>query len=249
MEKIEEVALSRFRNNEHFQYLTEVDRLVNANQVSALNLDSIYPEFKNLLNKEDNAMRTELGSIRSKTIEKFDALRDNSWKAIYLRVKANELSPIAAEVESAQIIKRAFDLYGDVRSLSYNEESAAINNLTNDLMQQPRWDHVTRLGLQQWVAELRSANDQFQSNFNLRSTEFSGRESGNVRAIRLQIDPIYSRMVNRINASIELNIASYQVDNFTKELNEKIRYYQIRVNTRTASGKDDDQPNETTTTS
>jgi len=237
MEKIETINLGRFRNNEHFQFMTDVNQLVITNQPSELAVESIYQAFYTALMAEDSAMRVELGSIKSKSIEDLDKLRDRTWNAISLRVNSCLLSPIANEVESATIIRRAIDLYGDLRAKSYNEETAGLSNLVADLQNESNTEHVDSIGIMQWIAELKVQNEQFQAIFNERNAEFAGRESGDVRAIRLQIDPLYQQLVEIINATLVMGIAKPAATSFVTQLNEKIKYYKTTLTAREGRNK------------
>lgn len=242
MSKIESINLHALRNNEHFQFMTDFDVLVTNIQPIELGIEGLYPEFKTTLETEDATMRTELGSSRSKIIEELDSLRDRTYKAMVARLNATLLSPIEAEAESARLVKRIFDLYGDVRALSYNEESAAISNLISDLVLPVNAAHLGQMGMTHWANELKNQNDQFQSEFNRRNTELSGRQSGDVRSIRIQIDQLYNKIVEKINASIILEVAKPVVYRFVDELNEKIKYYQTTLAARNGRSKKDEKP-------
>ena len=237
MQKLENIALLRMRNNEHFQFMTDVDQLIITNQASELAIDSLYPAFKTALAAEDTAMRVELGSMKSKSIEELDKLRDKTWNAISLRVKATLLSPLASEAESAEFVSRIIDLYGDLRAKSYNEESAGLSNLVADLQLPANAEQVNKVGIQRWVTELKNQNDQFQTVFNERNAELAGRESGDVRAVRLQIDPIYLQMAEIINATIVMGIAKPAAISFVGQLNEKIKYYKTTMASRNGKVK------------
>lgn len=237
MQKLENIALLRMRNNEHFQFMTDVDQLIITNQASELAIDSLYPAFKTALAAEDTAMRVELGSMKSKSIEELDKLRDKTWNAISLRVKATLLSPLASEAESAEFVSRIIDLYGDLRAKSYNEESAGLSNLVADLQLPANTEQVNKVGIQRWVTELKNQNDQFQTVFNERNAELAGRESGDVRAVRLQIDPIYLQMAEIINATIVMGIAKPAAISFVSQLNEKIKYYKTTMASRNGKVK------------
>jgi hypothetical protein len=239
MEKLETIALTRLRNNEHFQFMTDVDQLITTFQPSELAIETLYPAFKSALTSQDAAMRVEIGSIKSKSIEELDKLRDKTWNAISLRIKATQLSPLDNEAESAEVIRRIIDLYGDIRTKSYNEESAGISNLVADLQKPENTDHINRVGIQRWVMELKKQNDDFQSVFNERNSELASRESGDVRAIRLQIDPLYEKIAERINATIVMELAKPAAFSFINELNEKIAYYKTTLVARVARKKED----------
>lgn len=242
MEKVEKINLAPLRNNEHSQFMTDVDKMITTLQASELGIDDLYPGFKSALNSEDTAMRIELGSIKSKTVEECDKQRGNTWSAISMRTNSALLSPFANEVASAEVIRRAIDLYGDVRTLTYNEESSATTNLVSDLLLPANAEHLNRVGIQRWVPELKSENEQFQVAFKDRNNEFAGRESGDVRAIRAQIDPIYEQIVEKINASIMMKLAKPVASTFVIQLNKQIKYNKTTLASRGSRGKAEEKP-------
>jgi hypothetical protein len=244
MEKIEKFNLAPLRNNEHSQFMTDVDKMIITSQASELGIDGLYPTFKSVLNTEDAAMRVESGSIKSKIVEECDKQRGNTWSAISMRTNSALLSPFANEVASAEVIRRAIDLYGDVRTLTYNEESAATANLVADLLLPANADHLNRIGIQRWVTELKNENEQFQAAFNDRNNEVAGRESGDVRTIRAQIDSVYKQIVERINASVIMEVAKPAAISFVSQLNEKIKYNKTTLASRSSRAKKEAKPTE-----
>lgn len=240
MQKIESIALSRMRNNEHFQFMTDVDTLITTSQPAELGIEKQYPTFKTTFTAEDASMRAEFGSLKSKSIDELDNLRDQTWQAILLRVKSAQLSPFANEAESAEVIIRIIDRYGDIRASSYNEETAGLTNLVTDLLLPANAEHLNKVAIQRWVPELKSQNEQFQTTFNERNTELSDRISGDVKAIRLQIDPIYEKIVEKINASVVMEVAKPVALTFISELNEKIKYYKTTLSSRTGRAKNNE---------
>jgi SMC interacting uncharacterized protein involved in chromosome segregation len=247
MNKIESFSLHNLHNNEHFQFMTDFDKLIILYLATELGIDSLYPAFKSALTAEDTAIRIELGSLKSKTIEQLDKLRDRILTAISLRLKSTLLSPFDDEIESAEALKRVVDLYGDVRNISYNEESAALTNLVNNMQLPANETHIVKVGITTWVAELKRVNEQFITVFNERNSELSVRESGDVRPVRKQLDPIYEQMVEKINASIVLETAKPNVAAFVGEHNQKIEYYRTTLAARSGrkKGKDDKKEDDT----
>jgi len=247
MNKIESFSLHNLHNNEHFQFMTDLDKLIILYLAAELGIDSLYTAFKSALTAEDTAIRIELGSIKSKTIEQLDKLRDRILTAITLRIKSALLSPFDDEIESSEVLMRVIDLYGDVRNISYNEESAAITNLVNNMQTRTNITHATKVGITTWVAELKRVNEQFMVIFNERNTELSVRDSGDVRSARKQLDPIYEQLVEKINATIVLETAKPVVASFVGEHNQKIEYYRTTLAARSGrkKGKDDNKEGDT----
>lgn len=243
MNRIELLNLHALRNNEHYQFMTDVNGLIVKYDAPELGIDSFYPAFTNELSAEEIAMRVEQGSSKSKFIEQLDLQRDRTWNAIYNKVKATMLSPIDDEVTSAEVIMRIFNSYGDIRNLSYNEESAAMSNLISDLLQGSNTNHLTKVGISVWVSEMKNLNDNFQTAFNERNTEYAGRQDGDVRKVRKAIDPVYNSIIEKINASMVMGVAKPIATNFTFELNEKISYYKTTIAARSSRSKSKEKSN------
>lgn len=237
MIKIETFGLFRLHNNEHFQFMTDVDALIVKHTVTELGIDGLYTSFKNALTVEDTALRAELGSSRSKAIEEQDKLRDRTWNAIYTRTKSSLLSPMDDEVASAEAVMRIFDINGDIRNLPYNEESAAMSALTTNLLLPTNANHLEKVGITTWVNLLKTQNEEFQTLFNERNAEFAGRTSGDVRAARRVVDPLYEQIVERINAMLVLGTAKAAASIFAADLNERIGYYKATLTARSSRSK------------
>lgn len=246
MIKIESFKLHSLRNNEHFQFISDVDSLLVSFNASTLGVDNLYPAFKSALSTEDITLRVVQGSSKSKTIEQLDKLRDQIWNAISLRIKAYQFSPLSDEAESAEVLKRVINLNGDVRKLSYNEESAAINSTITSLLLEANSTYVDKVGIATWIDEMKKANDQFQTVFNERNVELSNREIGDVRSVRNQVDPLYQQIAEKINASVVLGTAPAETASFVSQLNEKISYYKTTLAARNGRKKktDSDTPAE-----
>ncbi|NVO09938.1 MAG: hypothetical protein HXX16_08265 [Bacteroidales bacterium] len=248
MIKIESIGLFRLRNSEHHQFMSDLDAQIVKYSPTELGIESEHAEFSHSLGVVENAMRMELGSSKSKHIEQLDLLRDRTWNAINQKVSATLLSPIADEVASAEVIMRIMDSFGDIRGLSYNEESTDMANLIITLMQRPNATHLQKIGITTWVAEMKKQNDDFQTTFNERNDEYAGRESGDVRLTRKVIDPIYNRIVEKINASIVLGVSKPSVEPFVNGLNEKINYYKATIAIRDGRSKGKDKESTDTAT-
>lgn len=244
MEQIANVSINRFRNGEHFQFITDVKDGIDKATPAVLNLETIYPKLEAAYQQLDKVLRVDTGSVKTEQLAEADTRRDNTWSALNLRVKANLLSPIQKEVDAARLIKRVIDLYGNVSRLSYNEETGLITNLVDDLEKEENTAHCATLGITRWIAALKEQNEAFQSLLNERNKEYANKESGDVRAARALVDPVYNEIVTRLNALVTLNMAGTEIQDFIKELNQKIKYYESTIATRSGkkSTEEEDQP-------
>ena len=225
MINIESIDLRNFDNTEHYQFMAGFDKLISTHQAAILGTEVLYGIFKNTLMAEDLALRLEQGSSVMQTLDRLDKQRDKTWYAIQTRVKATLLSPIEEEVQSAQVIQQIMNLYGDVCAHTYSEQSEVIAHVADDMQLSVIAVHVNRIGLTEWFHELKSQNDKFTYVFNDWNSEFAGRESNDVKAVRTLLDPVYLQLIERINASLILEFALEEVISFACRLNERIKYH------------------------
>lgn len=244
MDTIRPITLARMRNNEHYQFMVDVANGIKKATSAALQLDTVYPAFTTAFAKLNATLLIDQGSVKTEQITALDLTRDRTWSALNERVKASLLSPIEAEVIAAKAVKRVFDLYGSVRNMSYNEESAAITNLIEDLEKTKNAADCTTLGITAWVAALKQQNIDFQAMLESRNVELAGKDSGDVKAVRDEIDPVYQNIVKRINAQVALEIATPVTETFIRELNQRIKYYDDTLTARAgrASSGEEDVP-------
>jgi hypothetical protein len=225
MEKIIKLILSQLRNNEYYQFMTDVKNAIEVATPAALNLDSVYPEFTTAIEAMNKALLVDQGSVKTEELIALDVLRDRTWSAIYAQVRATLICPVEKEVESAKRLKRVFDLYGNVRTMSYNEETAVVTNLIEDLESEENAAHCNTVGVNKWLNALKQQNTDFVALLDARNVELANKESGDVKAARDGIDPAYEKIVKRANALVELEMASPELEAFIRELNQRIKYY------------------------
>lgn len=246
MEKIEFINLPRLRNDEHYQFMTDFRNLITKSTPLTLSIENLYPRFTDAFEEEDQVMKVESGSSRSAVIMQYDKNRDQTWNAINLRIDATVICPIEAEVQAATVLKRVMNLYGDKRDSPYNEETASLTNLLADLLSPVNAAHLETLGMNAWVMALKNRNETFQEEFDARTDEYGKRIDGDTAPYRAKVDEAYANIVNRINATIELDMQKVGVTAFVKNLNEKIAYNKntlaIRKGRKLAEKEDQPQP-------
>ena len=245
MELINSIYLHSLRNNEHFQFMTDVKNSIETATPAALGLEPVYRGFKTKYNRLNAALAVDRGSTFTEKINDSDEKRDRYWSAVNGRLTATLHCPIAEEVEAAKALKRIFDLYGNVRKMSYNEETAALTNLTEDYEKPKNAAHCQTVGITHWVAGLKQENKNTQELINARNAELANKESGDVKAERAGIDPEYNKIVERLNAMATLDMASPEAQDFIRQLNQRIIYYNDTLAARegrNASEKNEDTP-------
>jgi len=241
MEQIQSINLPRLRNNEHFQFMTDVRNSIREVTPAALNLEPVFPKFNNALSRLNSTLLVDEGSVLTEKLSVFDLSRDTTWSGIGARIRATLLSPVEEEVESAKILKRVFDLYGNIRNMSYNEETGALTNLVEDFEKPENVAHCEKLGITHWVAALKGQNSGFQDLLDARNAEMAEKESGDVKAARAEIDPLYREITDRVNAMVTLDMAPPEMEGFISKLNQRIKYYEDTLAMRAGRNAEEEE--------
>jgi hypothetical protein len=240
MKKLDYFNFSNLRNNEHFEMVTSFDALIQKFTAEQLGIQDLYPVFKAYFQEEDSRIRIERGSAKSEEIRKKDKDRDQTWNSISKAVEAALICPIEAQVDSAIVLRRVIDLYGDKRKADYPAETASLSSLVTDLLSDTNVVHLNALHITEWVQALRDENNEFRDIFTNRNAELSNRLSGDVHIARDKVEPALEEITDRINASIVMNLAKAEVEGFVNEYNELVKYYKNILSVRDGRNNKDD---------
>ncbi|MCY1722209.1 DUF6261 family protein [Prolixibacteraceae bacterium Z1-6] len=244
MQTVNQIALSKLRNSEYFELVTDLRTMIPgvlpSNEVVDRTLNNFEIKFQEL----DTVMRVDQGSVFTLELKEDDDMRGNTWKAMDLMIQAHLHSPVQEEVESAIKIRRVFDVYGDFRKLSYNEESNDGRNLVQDLEKPDNAAHCAQIKINGWVPVYKKQLEDFKALQNERDNEQAFKSSGNVKAIRVQMDLLFREIINKVNSVVALGMASPDIENFIKLFNRKIKVYNDTLAAR-AGRNSGDEDNET----
>lgn len=232
MNKISTFNLHPLRNGEHYQFMSYLDAAIKKYAADVLGLKDVYPIFVSALAKENNALKIEQGSGITPEVSDGDKTRDRTWRCAELRIESALISPITEEVESAMVIKRIFDNYGDIRKHPIDQESGEMTNFVEDLMKPANVSHLQNVHLTNIIPLMDSENKDVIERSDDRNIEIAKRNGDNVKVTRAEVDPIYNEMVEIINASITLKLAKPETENFVNELNTRIKDYEAVIAAR-----------------
>jgi hypothetical protein len=233
MTKIETIDLSGLHQDEHFQFMTEVDSLIgNTTNATDLGFGAVYPLFQNVLTAEGAAMKVEQGSSLTPVIEALDEKRDKTWNAIHKRIQSTLISPFDTEETSASTLNRIMIKYGDPRDLNYNEASSAYAKLLQDLLLPANTADLAAVCINTWVPELSKQNVQFIALIKQRNTEVSSRGTGDVTSMRALVDVQYLDLVDKVNSTFSLGLNKPIATTFVNELNLRVKKYNTAIKTR-----------------
>jgi hypothetical protein len=128
-------------------------------------------------------------------------------------------------VDAAQSLLNRLDAFGRITRKSYEEEILNVNLLISDLLSAEYSAKATLVGLSPWIQELQNAESDFEHLIEQRNVETSQKPQGRIRNIRLELDTVYHRIVDRIDAAATLEDGASMYDDFIAELNARITYF------------------------
>lgn len=237
--EINSIRTSHLRNGEHYEFFTGFDKLVAKSGAIVLGIETLYHDFKPLLESEAEAFNIVKGSAVTDEITDSDAARDNTFRGLINANKSNLTHFLPAVKKASQNLMPVFGLLGNITKKPYDEETADIRDLCNKLLGSYLPD-TTAAGLLDWVNRLKTDNESFEELKNKRFTEASAKTQKRMTEVRLQTDKVYQQIVKRINALIIINgDATYK--EFVTELNNRIESSMLILAQRKGrNAKDDD---------
>ncbi len=216
-------SISRLRNLAHFEFHSEVKQLINKNTAEKLNIVEAFATFTDLLDKEKEGLEVIRQHKLTAQLTELDEKRDHVFSGVVANIKSLTNHFDEQKQIKAQELEKALKNYGNLSIKTYNEETAGLEKLTDELLTNYN-DELTALKLVEWVTHLQTLNNEFKELMLSRNDELTEKEPIHMRSVRKEIDNVYHLMVKRVEASALLN-GEDDFKDFINELNGRIVYY------------------------
>jgi hypothetical protein len=223
--EIKKIYSHRLRNEAHFKFMLIVQRLlIDHPEVAAILIMVLMTRFDELLAIESQLVDADKGSPLTDKISEADRRIDRYLVGIFATVNGALHHYDPAVVAAAESIHRRIKTFqGEIEKKSYEEESAAVGILVDDLFS--NYDaQLTLLGLSNWVAQLRDAHNEFDELQRLRNRELAERPQQRLVDLRKEIDAVYREIVLQIESYSRIN-GDATVRQFVLELNLEVDYF------------------------
>ncbi|MDR1330636.1 MAG: DUF6261 family protein [Tannerella sp.] len=230
MKKIQSIHLHVFRNDEHCEYHVVFGDLVPQFKTVEELVATLFLTHTNLLNREKQLLNTMHKSDYTKLIAEAAHRVDHAIIGMRGVVEATLHHFNPATAEAARSILNRIDAFGHLTRKAYEEETIDVNLLIEDF-QGSYAAKVTLVGLTAWVTELQAAETEFETLLGERSVESAHKPQEQFRDVRREIDDVYNRMVDRINAAATLDDAGAYYE-FVDQLNAQITYFNNHAHQR-----------------
>ena len=233
--KMKSVKPRNLRNDEHFQFMTAIINAIKKFGADTLKILSLFTSFMALYAQEDEALKKIKKSAITDEIQDADKYRDEIFRGLTNTAKA-ALVHFRTEVrEAAKKIKIVLDTYGNIAQKPINEQTSATYNLLQDLKGKYAQD-ANIAGLNEWVEELEAANIIVDKLIMDRYEEGAEKTDLVLRKVRMEIDEVYKKIVNGINALTDLDGEEQYID-FIKLYNQIADKYNDILALRTGRTK------------
>jgi len=217
--KILSFQLRKLHNAEHFQFMTEVNKLILLYTVAKLKITRLYSPFIVLYNQEDECIFLLRKSDYTKLMEETDKFRDSIFRGLVNMVNAalNHYDPNIKA--SARRVKILFDTYGNLAKKTDHEESSGIYNLTKELEEKYQ-DDMNAINALDWVFELRAKNEEFETLVKYRQDEKLERPETRMKNTRVEIDKVYHDLTGAIEGLGKLAEKPEDMDMYKEFINK-----------------------------
>jgi hypothetical protein len=220
---VKKIVFSRLSNEQHYEFLLEVQGLLNAfPEVKGL-VSLLFTIFSTLLNLEKKLLDAARASYFTHQIMEADRRVDLDLVGIKAAIHAalHHIDP--AIVEAARQLNFRLKDFGDIIHKSYEAESAAVQVLLGEFADTFA-TQVELVGITPWVDDLTVAEQAFNALYAQRNTELADRPKERMRDVQRDIQAEYGKMVTCIESDVIGN-GEAKCGEFVRQLNEQIKYF------------------------
>ena len=237
--------IAKFQNQEHFQYMTAVRKIVfplageqgmvqGTTHADVSVLTPFKAEFIEKLSMEDLVLVVMAKSFLTDIVTALDARRDNAIANFRSLVSMFKNSADEAEREASRILQIIISTHGDFHRKSYNIQTSSTHNFLQDIDAQP--DAIATINGRRWVEEIRESNLEFDKQVHQRYDEKSLKPIDDIKQVRREIDAIYKQMMNMLEIVDKIS-PSEEITTTIRRLNEVFTEFRNNYATRKGVAK------------
>jgi hypothetical protein len=222
--RVFKIYFQYLRNEAHCQYFSIVkDMLAEDTAVAAIVADYLK-EFNELFDIEISLVDAMKTSEYTRKIAEIRKRVDRDLVGINNAVDAALHHYDPEMVKAAKSLRlRIKPFTGRAGKKAYEESAGGISILLDDLKESYQ-QQITTLGLDGWVEELAEAHTTFEQLLSMRNNELAARPKYKLTVIRKQIEAVYRKMIELIDAHSIAN-DSESCRQFVLRLNAEIGYF------------------------
>ena len=177
-------------------------------------------------------------------LEVADKERDTVLAGVRALAEAMKRLGTAEQQEAAAMVLERMQLYKLSGSLKYEDEGIQMDQFVADCQKNSKLiQAVTKLGLTDHIASMKTANDEAIRLVNLRNQERAYTDTQSLRKARQAMDDAYRQLMFLLNAfaAVEEDDGVSPYDACIQVMNEDIKYYRRYVMPTRVNKKADDK--------
>ncbi len=213
------IYLSRLQNAEHLAFMTDIVTLLEEVDIDVL--AEPKTQLSVSVTNEELAQKEILKSEHTQELAELDTKRDNFYRGLTYRIKAERYSKLEANRKSTEKIMIVLNTYGTVTSSNYQKETTEVQNIIADLKSATYAQDVTRTGLTEWINWWEEANNEFNQTYISRRDAYASRPDYNLKSIRQESDTLFKKIQQIVDA-LQVLQPSEQLNIFVTKANTSI---------------------------
>jgi hypothetical protein len=225
-EKLVRFDTHRLSNEQHFVFLTENNVIYVKYDPKTLGIDGFMSEYNALLADEDAAVDVVRKSAETVRIAEADGECDFTFLGLSEFAKSNLRHYDPAVRTSAENLWVVFEHFGNITRQPYHEQLGSSANLLQELRARAT-DYAT-CGLAPWADAHEQASKKLAALLAGRTVETSQHSSLRMRDSRLNSDVVHRKILDRIDAMVNLNGKDF-AGNFFAEYNAHATEYKNKL--------------------
>ena len=190
---------ARLRNETHVEYHEVVDGILLKYDPVALGYKAKYDNYHTAFNSEVNVLDIVQKSPYTQEIVTQDELRDNVYQGLVTATRSFLFHFNESKRKAAERIEMVINSYGKIKRKTYDQETAAIDDLLRELFTAYS-DDVALLGIGEWTNRLADDNEQFKNLMQARYQEISQRPASRMAIARKELDTVFAALLKYIEA-------------------------------------------------
>jgi hypothetical protein len=216
------VPVSQLPNGLHFSYNEGTKNLLQKFNPDPLGVMEFFDPYGGAIVNLDIAFEYSPKSPETDRIVKLDEIFDDTFSGMKNYVYAYLKHRGDTERYAAENLKVIFDKYGNIAKESYREALTYSHTLLQELKNHPA--EIKVLLLTPWMDAHEKAAKEMRDLMEKRNEDMAHQTHIKVREARKEVDYYYHKIVNRINAMINLHTKDY-VPGFYDEFNQHATEY------------------------
>ena len=203
---VESTNLSMLRNLEAFQVYSDVLTFLNGEESMEDPLKKLRDIFAAHLSDYDVSLIPERRSRYTAELARVDGKRDYDLRGFTSDLKLGQSSYDPEQVKAADALLALMDKYGkNIPAMPYRQETAAINNLLQDLDLEANVALAKTLHVEHRITAVRASNKEFEQLMLTRTDVSSESATGPAKELRLIVQFDFEEFCKMLNALCIVN--------------------------------------------